>query len=88
MAGTAAIPDMRLELVPLPLSDVDRVEAMLAERRGAGDTPEVAPPEDFYYRRDLALIHHCGFGFRARACAPGIVALPAGLHVLIGQRAA
>jgi SAM-dependent methyltransferase len=32
-------------------------------------------PEDSYYRRDLALIHHRGFGFHARACAPGIVAL-------------
>jgi hypothetical protein len=35
----------------------------------------VAPPEDSYYRRDLALVHHRGFGFHARACAPGILAL-------------
>src|SRR4249920_2199134 len=28
-----------------------------------------------YYRRDLALVHHRGFGFHARACAPGILAL-------------
>jgi SAM-dependent methyltransferase len=35
----------------------------------------VALPEDRYYRRDLALIHHRGFGFHARACAPGILAL-------------
>jgi SAM-dependent methyltransferase len=28
-----------------------------------------------YYRRDLALIHHRGFGFHADACAPGILAL-------------
>ncbi len=28
-----------------------------------------------YYRRDLALVHHLGFGFHADACAPGIVAL-------------
>jgi SAM-dependent methyltransferase len=28
-----------------------------------------------YYRRDLALVHHRGFGFHADACAPGIVAL-------------
>lgn len=48
---------------------------MLAERRQAGDTPGAARPEDFYYRRDLALVHHRGFGFHARACAPGIVAL-------------
>ncbi len=28
-----------------------------------------------YYRRDLALIHHLGFGFHADACAPGILDL-------------
>jgi SAM-dependent methyltransferase len=28
-----------------------------------------------YYRRDLALVHHLGFGFHADACAPGIVEL-------------
>jgi SAM-dependent methyltransferase len=28
-----------------------------------------------YYRRDLALVHHLGFGFHAAACAPGILAL-------------
>lgn len=28
-----------------------------------------------YYGRDLALVHHLGFGFHADACAPGIVAL-------------
>lgn len=28
-----------------------------------------------YYRRDLALIHHRGFGFHADACAPGILEL-------------
>ena len=30
---------------------------------------------DPYYRPDLALVHHLGFGFHAEACAPGIVAL-------------
>jgi SAM-dependent methyltransferase len=28
-----------------------------------------------YYRRDLALIHHRGFGFHADACAPGLLEL-------------
>ncbi len=28
-----------------------------------------------YYRRDLALIHHLGFGFHADDCAPGVLAL-------------
>jgi SAM-dependent methyltransferase len=32
-------------------------------------------PEDVYYHRDLALVHHRGFGFHAQACAPGILAL-------------
>ena len=31
--------------------------------------------DDRYYRRDLALVHHLGFGFHADACAPGILAL-------------
>jgi SAM-dependent methyltransferase len=31
--------------------------------------------EEPYYRRDLARIHHLGFGFHAEACAPGILAL-------------
>jgi SAM-dependent methyltransferase len=28
-----------------------------------------------YYRRDLALVHHRGFGFHAHICAPGIAEL-------------
>ncbi|MGH8983455.1 MAG: class I SAM-dependent DNA methyltransferase [Acidimicrobiia bacterium] len=28
-----------------------------------------------YYRRDLALVHHRGYGFHADACAPGILEL-------------
>jgi len=34
----------------------------------------VTPPGGPYYRRDLALVHHLGFGFHADACAPGILA--------------
>jgi SAM-dependent methyltransferase len=41
----------------------------------ARDTLCVGQPDDAYYRRDLALVHHRGFGFHAQACAPGIVAL-------------
>jgi SAM-dependent methyltransferase len=33
------------------------------------------PSGDPYYRPDLALVHHLGFGFHADACAPGILAL-------------
>ena len=32
-------------------------------------------PREPYYRPDLALVHHRGFGFHADACAPGIAAL-------------
>lgn len=32
-------------------------------------------PSALYYRRDLALVHHKGFGFHADLCAPGILAL-------------
>ena len=32
-------------------------------------------PDDPYYRRDLALIHHIGFGFHAEDCAPGVLEL-------------
>src|SRR6266545_6663290 len=31
--------------------------------------------DDPYYGRDLALIHHLGFGFHADMCAPGILRL-------------
>jgi SAM-dependent methyltransferase len=34
----------------------------------------VTAPDEPYYRRDLALVHHLGFGFHADACAPGILA--------------
>jgi hypothetical protein len=30
---------------------------------------------DPYYSRDLALVHHRGFGFHADACAPGMLRL-------------
>ncbi|MEA2521634.1 MAG: hypothetical protein QOI81_1280 [Actinomycetota bacterium] len=32
-------------------------------------------PDTPYYRRDLAYVHHRGFGFHADACAPGILKL-------------
>jgi len=37
-----------------------------------------------YYRRDLALVHHLGFGFHARACAPGIIELLAAVRARNG----
>lgn len=35
----------------------------------------MASDEKRYYRPDLALVHHLGFGFHADACAPGIIRL-------------
>jgi SAM-dependent methyltransferase len=48
----------------------------LQARPSDGTMPCVDDDASPYYRRDLALIHHLGFGFHADACAPGI------LHVL------
>ena len=36
---------------------------------------ELPEPTLPYYRRELALVHHRGFGFHADACAPAILAL-------------
>jgi SAM-dependent methyltransferase len=35
----------------------------------------MSPGSDRYYRRDLALVHHLGFGFHADRTAPGILRL-------------
>ena len=35
----------------------------------------MATTQEPYYRPDLALVHHLGFGFHADACAPGLLAL-------------
>ena len=35
----------------------------------------MADPDEPYYRRDLARVHHLGFGFHADLVAPGIIAL-------------
>jgi SAM-dependent methyltransferase len=37
--------------------------------------PAVDARDDPYYRHDLALVHHRGFGFHAGACAPGVLKL-------------
>jgi len=44
MAGTAAVPDMRLELVPLPVSDVDRAKAFY-EQVGFGNVHDTQVTE-------------------------------------------
>jgi len=40
--------------------------------------------QDAVYRRDLAIVHHRGFGFHAAACAPGIVELLAPVYARQG----
>ena len=39
------------------------------------DNVIVTGPSGPYYRRDLALVHHLGFGFHADGCAPDILTL-------------
>ena len=41
----------------------------------AGDDGRMATSDGPYYRADLALVHHLGFGRHADVCAPGILAL-------------
>ena len=36
------------------------------------------------YRRDLAMVHHKGFGFHAAACAPGILDILAPVRARLG----
>jgi SAM-dependent methyltransferase len=63
--------------------------ASLGLRLSAAVDPGVGAPSD-YYRRDLALVHHLGFGFHADRCAAGIltilepVLVGAGLVVELG----
>src|SRR5579871_6097610 len=35
----------------------------------------MAAPDGAYYRRELALVHHLGFGFHADLVAPGVLAI-------------
>jgi SAM-dependent methyltransferase len=53
--------------------------ALVAVRSEDGPGTESTGPrtqrECPYYREDLALVHHRGFGFHADACAPGILRL-------------
>jgi len=68
MGGTTGCLGIDGLLAPVVLADWPRQDC-------ARDTSWVVHPEDAYYGRDLALVHHRGFGFHAQACAPGILAL-------------
>src|ERR1700746_4055148 len=48
---------------------------MCASPRRARPASSTSGRRAVYYRDDLALVHHLGFGFHADACAPGILAL-------------
>jgi SAM-dependent methyltransferase len=43
--------------------------------RTSGENEDMTASRAPYYRRDLALVHHLGFGFHADRCAPGILRL-------------
>jgi SAM-dependent methyltransferase len=51
-----------------------RVTVAAAPRSPPRD-PVLMTEAERYYRKDLALVHHLGFGFHADACAPGILTL-------------
>jgi catechol 2,3-dioxygenase-like lactoylglutathione lyase family enzyme len=89
MAGTPAVPDMRLELVPIPVSDVDRAKAFY-EQVGFGnlhdtqvtDTMRVVqltPPGS-----SCAIVFGTGMG-PITDMAPGSVK---GLHLVVDDMAA
>jgi predicted enzyme related to lactoylglutathione lyase len=80
MAGTPAVPDMRLELVPIPVSDVDRAKAFY-EQVGFGnlhDTQVTAPGSS------CAIVFGTGMG-PITDMAPGSVK---GLHLVVDDMAA
>jgi SAM-dependent methyltransferase len=60
-----------------PENDIRLSTASRAPEPGHDRSEPLAAP---YYRDDLALVHHLGFGFHADACAPGILALLAPLR--------
>jgi SAM-dependent methyltransferase len=51
----------------------------------AGRICDVISPDRPYYRADLALVHHLGFGFHADLVAPGIVRLLEPVRERTGQ---
>jgi SAM-dependent methyltransferase len=77
----------RSEMIPAPRSSNFSQSHSVPVRPPSMPTPTVIPlqPRELrhywpmdrapHYRRDLALVHHLGFGFHADACAPGILKL-------------
>jgi hypothetical protein len=50
-----------------------RADPAIDTREVTREDDGVAELDTPYYRRDLALVHHLGFGFHADDCAPGIL---------------
>jgi catechol 2,3-dioxygenase-like lactoylglutathione lyase family enzyme len=89
MAGTAAVPDMRLELVPLPVSDVDRAKAFY-EQVGFGNVHDTQVTETMRVVQltppgsSCAIVFGTGMG-PITDMAPGSIK---GLHLVVEDMAA
>jgi catechol 2,3-dioxygenase-like lactoylglutathione lyase family enzyme len=89
MAGSSAVPDMRLELVPLPVSDVDRAKAFY-ERVGFGNVHDTQVSEAMRVVQltppgsSCAIVFGTGMG-PITDMAPGSVK---GLHLVVADMTA
>ena len=71
---TGAMPCRRRIGGRYPVPAETRV-AFKPDRKTAANMPAVVARDDPYYRRDLARVHHRGFGHHGSACAPGVLKL-------------
>jgi predicted enzyme related to lactoylglutathione lyase len=89
MAGSAAVPDMRLELVPVPVSDVDRAKAFY-EQAGFGNLHDTQVTETMRVVQltppgsSCAIVFGTGMG-PITDMVPGSVK---GLHLVVADMAA
>ena len=89
MAGTSAVPDMRLELVPLPVSDVNRAKAFY-EQAGFGNVHDTQVTETMRVVQltppgsSCAIVFGTGMG-PITDMVPGSVK---GLHLVVEDMAA
>src|ERR1700758_4019121 len=89
MAATAAVPDMRLELVPLPVSDVDRAKEFY-EQAGFGNLHDTQVTETMRVVQltppgsSCAIVFGTGMG-PITDMVPGSVK---GLHLVVADMAA
>jgi len=89
MAGTSGVPDMRLELVPIPVSDVDRAKAFY-EQIGFGNVHDTQVIEGMRVVQltppgsSCAIVFGTGLG-PINDMAPGSIK---GLHLVVEDMAA